>query len=106
MSREGKILAPSIVMILVSLLLYWLPGFGPLIAGYVGGRMAGNARDALFAALLPMVVAGIGVFVAISLFGLPVVGVIAGALLVLYIIALEIGLIAGAIIGGFLATSN
>ena len=106
MAEQGKILGPSIWMIVVSLLLFWLPGFGPLIAGYVGGRMAGNVSAAFSAALLPMVVAGLGVFIAVTLIGLPFIGVIAGTALVIYIIAHEIALIAGAVIGGLLASAK
>ena len=106
MAEQGKVLGPSIWMIVVSLLLFWLPGFGPLIAGYVGGRMAGNVSAAFSAALLPMVVAGLGVFIAVTLIGLPFIGAIAGTALAIYILVHEIALIAGAVIGGLLASTK
>lgn len=105
MTRDTKVLGPSIAMIVISLLLFWLPGFGPLIAGYVGGRMAGDAKSALSAAFLPMIASGILVFVFISFIGLPVVGMVVGVGAILYIAMHEIALIAGALIGGILASS-
>ncbi len=39
---------------IISILLFWLPPFGQMIAGYVGGRKAGNPRIGLLAAMAPM----------------------------------------------------
>lgn len=103
MNENKGILIPSIWMIIISLLLFWLPGFGPLIAGYVGGKKAGSAGRAFMAALLPMLIAGFLVFLAVAFIGFPFIGVLAGATLVIYIAVLEIALIAGALIGGLLA---
>ena len=38
----------------LSVLLFWVPPFGQMIAGYVGGRKAGSPFKGLLAALLPM----------------------------------------------------
>lgn len=38
----------------LSLLLWWLPIFGQIIAGYVGGRKAGSPNKGMLAALLPV----------------------------------------------------
>ncbi len=38
----------------LSILLFWLPPFGQMIAGYVGGRKAGSPRKGMIAALAPM----------------------------------------------------
>jgi len=40
---------------ILSLLLWWLPVFGQMIAGYVGGRKAGSPMKAVIAAVLPVV---------------------------------------------------
>jgi len=40
---------------LLSILLWWLPIFGQMIAGYVGGRRAGSPFRAILAALIPVV---------------------------------------------------
>jgi hypothetical protein len=46
----------------LSILLWWLPIFGQMIAGYVGGRRAGSPVKAIVAALIP-----VGVFFAITM---------------------------------------
>ena len=38
----------------LSLLLWWLPIFGQMIAGYVGGRKAGSPNRGMLAALIPV----------------------------------------------------
>ncbi len=40
----------------LSILLWWLPVFGQMIAGYVGGRRAGGPLKAVLAALIPVFV--------------------------------------------------
>src|SRR3989337_919678 len=40
---------------LLSILLWWLPTFGQMIAGYVGGRRAGSPWRGVAAALVPVV---------------------------------------------------
>ncbi len=110
MAGESKVLGPSIWMIIISLLLCWLPGFGPLIAGYVGGKMAGDVRHAFQAAMLPMVVVGVAVFLLLTLTGglimgpvAAVLGVVGGTAMLIYLVTLEIALVAGAVVGGLLA---
>ena len=45
--------ASSRVILILSLLLWWIQPAGPMIAGYVGGRRAGAPWKAVVAALLP-----------------------------------------------------
>lgn len=40
--------------LVLSLLLWWLPIFGQMIAGYVGGRKAGSPNRGMLAALIPV----------------------------------------------------
>ena len=47
-------------MVVLSVLLVWLPGLGPLIAGIVGGKLAGDVLTGLLAALLPGILLAIG----------------------------------------------
>jgi len=103
MSRRPSIVAASLWMIVLSLLLFWLPTFGPLVAGYVGGRRAGSPGRGLAAALLPMAVIGMLIWLVFAGAMLPVVGALAGATLAVALILQEIGLVAGALIGGLLA---
>jgi hypothetical protein len=66
-------------MFLISLLLFWLPLFGPLVSGFVGGRKAGGVGNAIVAVFLPGVVFGVILFaIASSLSGAPLIGAIAG----------------------------
>lgn len=88
-------------MFLVSLLLFWMPVLGGLIAGFVGGKKAGSVGSAIVAVFLP----GILFFVlllllAASLVGIPLIG-IAAPLGGIWLSILHVGpLLIGAIIGG------
>ncbi len=43
-------------IIVLSALLWWLPLFGPMLAGYVGGRRTGGPKKGLFAAIVGLIV--------------------------------------------------
>jgi hypothetical protein len=64
--KKGKVYsiwgAMRYTMIL-SLLLWWLPVFGQMIAGYIGGRKAGSPWKGVISAILPVVAlfAGMGI---------------------------------------------
>ena len=78
--RPGSIGSAIVWMFIVSILLFWLPIAGPLIAGVVGGRKAGGVGNAVIAALLPGIVLGaVLFFCAAVLLGLPLLGFLAGA---------------------------
>ena len=47
--KQGSIVMAMIWMAVLSLLLFWLPLLGPLVAGFVGGRTAGSAGRGLLA---------------------------------------------------------
>lgn len=67
-------------MLVLSILLFWLPVVGPLIAGFVGGRKAGSLSNALIAVLLPGLMIGVAMFFLASLLtGLPIIGAFAAA---------------------------
>ena len=102
--NKGSIVMAMIWMLVISILLIWLPPFGPLIAGFVGGKKAGGILRGLTAALLPGIVLAIGLFAFGSvLTGLPYIGaVIAGGGILLYLLYIPVLLI-GAFIGGLLA---
>jgi len=81
-------------MVGLSILLFWIPTLGPLIAGFVGGRKAGDVGPAIVAAIIP------AILVAALLF---LVGALAGAGL-FFVVAFEsVPLLIGALIGGALA---
>lgn len=43
-------------ILILSLLLWWIPTFGQMVAGYIGGRRAGSHWKAILAALVPVIV--------------------------------------------------
>jgi hypothetical protein len=98
--KPGSILSATVWMFLLSVLLFWLPVLGPLIAGFVGGKKAGSLGNAVLAAILPgLVVGGIIFFSASLLTGFPLFGFIAGAGAFALMAAHVLPLIVGAAIG-------
>ena len=77
---NGSIVGAIVWMFIISILLFWLPVAGPLVAGFVGGMKAGGVGGAILATILPSIVLGVALFFLASILsGLPVVGVIAAA---------------------------
>lgn len=102
--KQGSLVMAMIWMAVLSLLLFWLPLLGPLIAGFVGGKTAGSASRGLLAALIPVLILCLILSVfGTALTGLPLVGVIFGMGLFVVIIIQGIPLLIGAFIGGLLA---
>ncbi|MBC8249682.1 MAG: hypothetical protein H8E90_08385 [Anaerolineales bacterium] len=102
--KKGSIGAAIFWMFLISLLLFWLPVLGPLIAGIVGGKKAGGVGSAIVAVFLPGIVFGVALFVlASSLSGIPLLGAIAGTGGFALSLSHIGPLLVGAIIGGVLA---
>ena len=78
--QKGTILAGLFWMIVISILLFWVPTVGPLIAGIVGGKKSGGVGNAMIAALLPAILLGVFLFFFASvLTGAPLIGMVAGA---------------------------
>jgi len=107
--RSGSVIAGSIWMLVISVLLFWLPVFGPLLAGIVGGQKAGGVGGGLMAVFLPAIVVAIliALIPAATMTGIPVVGAVIASIAafgLVVVIGLQIGLLLlGAIIGGILA---
>ena len=101
---KGGAVVGALWMFFISLLLFWLPVFGPLIAGFVGGKKAGGVGSALGAVFLPAVVLGVFLFILGTATGLPLVGVVTGSTAFLVLALAAVGpLLVGAILGGALA---
>ena len=101
--KKGSIISGIFWMFLISILLFWLPGLGPLIAGIVGGKKAGGFLNAIIAVFLPAIVLGIMLFLfASTLTGAPIIGFVAGAGSFILVISNVGPLLIGAIIGGIL----
>ena len=102
--KKGSILAGIVWIFIISLLLFWLPVLGPLIAGAVGGKKSGGVGNALAAVFLQGIVFGILLFfLATAISGMPLIGAVAGAGGFILAIAHIGPLLVGAIIGGILA---
>ena len=103
--RGGAVIG-AIWMFIISLLLIWLPFFGPLIAGFVGGQKAGGVGSAIGAVFPPAIVLGVAFFVfGPALTFIPLVGALVGVTGFLLAVGLAISgpLLLGAILGGALA---
>ena len=90
-------------MFILSILLFWMPLIGPLVAGFVGGRKAGSLGNAVIAVFLPGLVFGIALFFLASLLtGFPPLGLIAGAggfvLVAAHVGPLLLGAVVGALV--------
>ena len=103
--KKGSIGSAIVWIFIISVLLFWLPVIGPLIAGIVGGKKAGGVGSAIIAVLLPGVFFAIILFLlASSLTGIPLLGAIAGAGGVILSIAHVGPLLIGAVVGGVIAS--
>lgn len=101
MSDKGSVTRGFFWMFFISILLFWLPLIGPFVAGIVGGKKSGSVGNSIIAAILPAIILG---FLVSSLTGvlsgIPLIGLIAGASVVVIAITHIGPLLIGAIIGG------
>jgi len=103
--KKGSIGSAIVWIFIISVLLFWLPVIGPLIAGIVGGKKAGGIGPAIIAVFLPGIFFAIILFLlASSLTGIPLLGAIAGAGGFVLSIAHIGPLLIGAIVGGGIAS--
>ena len=102
--RQGSIVSAMLWMFFISLLLFWLPVFGPLLAGIVGGKKAGGIGAAILAVFLPAIIFGVVMFFLTTILsGLPVFGMMAGFGSIITLLVFNISpLLLGAVIGGVL----
>ena len=101
--RPGSVGSAIVWMFVLSILLFWLPLGGPLIAGFVGGRKAGSVGNAIVAVILPALVLGAAFFFFASvLTGMPLFGFLAGTGGVVIALAHVGPLLLGAIVGSIL----
>lgn len=100
--RRGSILGAILWMAFLSLILCWLPLFGSLIAGLVGGNKAGSAGRGFIACLIPAAITSFAVLLIFwpALPGL-LMGLIGGSMTVLLLL-INFPLVCGAIVGGAL----
>ena len=102
--RNRSIIGGSFCFMILSVLLCWVPAFGPLIAGIVGGNKAGGIFRGIIAVLLPCIAVGVAFFMfAEELMGIPIVSTVIGlGSTMLLTIGLGPALV-GAVIGGIMS---
>ena len=91
-----------LVMVVVDLLLFWAPGIGPIVAGALGGWIAGSPGTAFLAAILPAILVGLVLFLVLTYFELPVVGGLLGLGVTAYLVVSRVALVLSAVVAGFL----
>lgn len=102
-NRPGSVGSAILWMFVLSLLLFWLPVLGPLIAGFVGGQKAGTLSNAVLAVFLPAILFGGALFFLGSvLTGVPLLGLVAGAGGAILALAHVGPLLLGAMLGALL----
>ena len=100
-TRRGSIPSAMAWMIGLSILLSWIPLFGGLIAGYVGGSKAGSVGRAVAAVFLP----GLILWVTMMFLG-PLLAMLAYQRLEIWSVPLSVWMVAPALAGsaaGYLA---
>lgn len=102
-NTRGSVVLGGLAMLVVSLLLFWLPLLGPLLAGFVGGWIIRRPGLAVAVALLPAIALGLLIGVVLAVFDLPVIGALAGAATLLVVAFQDVPLFVGAFIGGAMA---
>jgi len=101
---DGSVFVGFLWICFLSILLFWAPVFGPLVAGFVGGKKAGGIGAGMMAVLLPAFLLGfLMFFFGAALTGLPVVGAVFGAGGFVLVVANVGLLLLGAIVGGAMA---
>lgn len=102
-----RIIVAALWMFLLSLLLFWAPILGALIAGVVGGKRAGGIGAAVVATFVPGAGGGLLVYaLGQTLTGIPVIGVLAGFTVAAALLAHVGPMLLGAVIGGFWAAET
>lgn len=102
--ERGGVLRGSLWMLFILALLFWLPLFGPLLAGAVGGKKAGGVGTAIAAVFLPCVLVAAFLFLwSTAVTALPLFGFMVGMGSFLLLIANIGPLLVGAIVGGLIS---
>jgi hypothetical protein len=100
-SKHGSIGSAIGWIFLLEILLFWIPFAGSFIAGFVGGRKAGDLGNAVTAVFLPIVVFAILLgLMAKTFLAIPLVGTFAGLGGFLFAAAHVGPLLFGAAVGG------
>jgi hypothetical protein len=96
----------ALLMVAITLLLWFLPLVNGLIGGLVGGYYAGSVRRAILAAIMPAIVVTLGLWILFAVFDAPVVGLFAAMAAGFWVIVADLGIFLGAAAGGYASESR
>jgi hypothetical protein len=100
---DKSVVGGAIWMVVITLALFFVPLINGLIGGIVGGYRVGDWKRALGAAVIPALVAALGLWLIVAALGGPVWGFAAGAAVGLLVLLADLGIFVGAAIGGIAA---
>jgi hypothetical protein len=100
MEPRANVFIAALWMVAITLALFFVPLVNGLIGGVVGGYKAGTPKRGVIAAIIPAAVVGVALWLLLTAFALPVLGLVAGAALGMVILLADVGLLIGALIGG------
>lgn len=99
----GGIISAMFWMFIISMFLFWIPVFGPLLAGIVGGKKAGSLSNAMIAVIFPLIILGGGLFIWASIAsGLSMVRIMTGLNGLSFVLLIIGPLLIGSVWGGLL----
>lgn len=101
--RQASITGSFLWMLIISLLLFWIPVFGPFIGGLVGGKKAGSIGRAMAASLLPALVIALMLIVFSGSFLFPPLAAVLGGAIIIIYVAHATSMVIGALVGGAMA---
>jgi hypothetical protein len=104
--KDASILTSSVLMVVISMILFFAPAINGLVGGLVGGYKAGSAGRGLAAAVLPAVIVGLLSWILFASFHAPFLGFIGGVAIGLWALFSSVGLLIGALVGGAVAPSR
>lgn len=99
-TSSNSLVRGGLWMLLLAVFLSWLPILGPLVAGFVGGRIVGEEKRALAVALIPAVLLAGVIWLILGAFDLPVLGAVAGFGALVVVAVQELPLLLGSWVGG------
>ena len=106
--REGRgnVVTASLLMVGITLVLFFLPFINGLIGGAVGGYVLADVKRAVLAAILPAVLVSLLLMGIFALFGSPIVGIFAGMTAAALVFFADVGIFIGAVIGGWMGARS
>jgi hypothetical protein len=103
---RGNVFTASLLMVGITLVLFFLPFINGVIGGAVGGYMLGDVKRALIAAILPAVFVSLLLLGIFALFGSPIIGIFAGMTGAALVFFADVGIFIGAVIGGWMGARS